>query len=153
MSHGISGGKQVIKFSNTSNRGRVYLFCQNKTQFHSRAKCTYRVLARFTSLLFAMRTSTIATAYKKVTMITSNHILTLSSLKRHSQLCDCADLDTTFASLKSIYLNPKSNLCIAYIQKTASILPSVSFNPQSFTENLFLSKLLLILLHYFIIFG
>ena len=32
-------------------------------------------------------------------------------------------------------------------------LPSVSFDPRSFTENLFLSKLLLILLHYFIIFG
>ena len=31
MSHGISGGKQVIKFSNTNNRGLVYLFCQNKT--------------------------------------------------------------------------------------------------------------------------
>ena len=26
MSRGISGGKQVIKFSKTSNRGRVYLF-------------------------------------------------------------------------------------------------------------------------------
>ena len=49
--------------------------------FHSRAKCTYRVLARFTSLLFAMRTSKVATAYKKVTMITSTHILTLSSLR------------------------------------------------------------------------
>ena len=27
----------------------------------------------------------------------------------HSQLWDRADLDTTFASLKSVYLNPKSN--------------------------------------------
>ena len=26
MSRGISGGKQVIKFANTSNRGRVFLF-------------------------------------------------------------------------------------------------------------------------------
>ena len=38
-------------------------------------------MARFTSLLFAMRTSKVATAYKKVTMITSTHILTLSSLR------------------------------------------------------------------------
>ena len=29
------------------------------------------------------------------------------NLKGHSQLWDCADLDTTFASLKSIYLNLK----------------------------------------------
>ena len=50
-------------------------------RFHGHAKCTYRVLARFTSLLFAIRTSKVATAYKKVTMITSTHILTLSSLR------------------------------------------------------------------------
>ena len=29
------------------------------------------------------------------------------SLKGHSQLWDRADLDTTFVSLKSVYLNPK----------------------------------------------
>ena len=67
------------------------------------------------------------------------------NLKGHSQLWDCTDLDTTFASLKNVYLNPKSNLCVGCIQKSPSILPSVSFNPRSFTENLFLSKLLLIL--------
>ena len=32
-------------------------------------------------------------------------------------------------------------------------LPSVSFDPRSFIDTLFLSKLLLTLLHYFIIFG
>ena len=37
------------------------------------------------------------------------------SLKGHSQLCDRADLDTTFASLKSVYLNPKSELRVGYI--------------------------------------
>ena len=73
-------------------------------------------------------------------------------LKGHSQLWDFA-LDSTFASLKSIYLNMKSNLRIQYIWKSALILPSVLFDPESFTENLFLSKLLPILLHYFIIFG
>ena len=30
MSRCISGGKQVIKFANTSNRGRVCLFYQNE---------------------------------------------------------------------------------------------------------------------------
>ena len=29
----------------------------------------------------------------------------------HSQLKDHADLDTTFVSLKSVYLNLKSNVC------------------------------------------
>ena len=31
MSRGIAGGKQVIKFANTSNRGRVCLFSQIET--------------------------------------------------------------------------------------------------------------------------
>ena len=57
MSRGISGGKQVIKFTNTSNRGRVCLFYQKRRRL-------------------------LATAYNKVTMITSTHILTLSSLRR-----------------------------------------------------------------------
>ena len=61
------------------------------------------------------------------------------------------DLDTTFTSLKSVYLNPKSNLRVEYTKKSASILPSVSLDSRSFTENLFLSNLLHILLHYSII--
>ena len=40
---------------------------------------------------------------------------TFLSLKGHSQLWDHLNLDTTFASLKSIYLNPKSNLRDGYI--------------------------------------
>ena len=40
---------------------------KTRRRFHSCAKCTYwLVLATFTSLLFAMRTSTIATSYIKV---------------------------------------------------------------------------------------
>ena len=74
---GISGGKQVITFANTSNRGRVCFFLSSETTISKLSK----VLARFTSLLFAMRTFTVATAYCKVTMITSTHILTLSSLR------------------------------------------------------------------------
>ena len=31
MSLGISGGKRVIEFANTSNRGRGFLFSENKT--------------------------------------------------------------------------------------------------------------------------
>ena len=33
----------------------------------------------------------------------------------HSQLWDRDDLDTTFASFKSVYLNPKSNVRAGYI--------------------------------------
>ena len=39
MSRGISEGKQVIKFANTSNRGRVCLFYQTRRRFHSYPKC------------------------------------------------------------------------------------------------------------------
>ena len=39
----------------------------------------------------------------------------VSYLEGHSQPWDRADLDTTFASLKSDYLNPKSNLRVGYI--------------------------------------
>ena len=61
----------------------VEFVCSIKTRqrLHSQAKRTYRVLARFTSLLFAMRISTVGTTYKKVTIITSTHILTLSYLR------------------------------------------------------------------------
>ena len=40
-------------------------------------------------------------------------------LKGHSQLWDRADLDTSFASLKSVYLNLKSNVRVRYIKKSA----------------------------------
>ena len=36
-------------------------------------------------------------------------------LKEHSQIWDRADLDTTFAGLKWVYLNPKSNVRVGYI--------------------------------------
>ena len=35
MSRGISGGKQVIKFANTSNHGRVCLFLITRRRFDS----------------------------------------------------------------------------------------------------------------------
>ena len=63
MTRGISRGKQVIKLASPSNRGRgrgrVCLSYQNKT------KCTVRVSTGFTSLIFAVRTSSFATACKK----------------------------------------------------------------------------------------
>ena len=59
MTRGISRGKQVIKLASTDNRGRVCLSYQNET------KCTVRVSTGFTSLIFAVRTSSFATACKK----------------------------------------------------------------------------------------
>ena len=38
-----------------------------------------------------------------------------SILKGHSQLWDRADVDTSFASLKSVYLNLKLNVRVGYI--------------------------------------
>ena len=36
-------------------------------------------------------------------------------LKGHSHLCDRADLDTSFVSLKNVYLNLKSKVRVEYI--------------------------------------
>ena len=69
----------MIKFANTSNRGQVCLFYGNERTIS--CKMYISSLARFTSLLFTIRTSTVATAHKKVTKIISAHILTLSSLR------------------------------------------------------------------------
>ena len=59
----------MIKFANTSNRGRLCLFCKNETQFNSHTKCTVRVSTRFTTSLLVVGTSTVAAAIKKGTMI------------------------------------------------------------------------------------
>ena len=40
-------------------------------------------------------------------------------LKGHSQLRERADLDTSFASLKSVYLNLELNVRVRYIKKSA----------------------------------
>ena len=77
---------------------------------------------------------------KKICCLTLSNCRPIGYLKGHSQLLDRADLDTTSAGLKRVCLNPKSNVRVGYIKKSASILPSVSFDPRSFTENLFLSK-------------
>ena len=51
---------------------------------------------------------------------------TFSSLKGHSQLWDHVNLDTTFASLKSIYLN---HLPQPEIKSTHWIHVEIHFNP------------------------
>ena len=52
MSGGVSGGKQWMKFANTSNRVRICLFYQNETTIQKSLKS----YTRFTSLLHAERT-------------------------------------------------------------------------------------------------
>ena len=65
MSRGISGGKQVINLPIRVIVVEFLYSIKTKRQFRSNEKCTYRILARFTSLLFAMRSLTVTTAYKK----------------------------------------------------------------------------------------
>ena len=52
----------------------------------------------------------VLTKKKKTTSKECKRLETIERLNGHSQLWDCADLDTTFVSLKSVYLNPKSNV-------------------------------------------
>ena len=49
------------------------------------------------------------------------------TLKGHSQLKDRADLDANFASLKSDYLNPKSNLSCLVFDSILDLLLKTSF--------------------------
>ena len=43
----------------------------------------------------------------------------MALLKGHSQLWDCADLDTSFLTLKRVHLNLKSKLRVEYVEKSA----------------------------------
>ena len=60
----------------------VYFVYSLKTKqlFNSNAKRTVGVLTKLMSFLLAVRTSTVAIALRKVTMITSTHNLPSSSL-------------------------------------------------------------------------
>ena len=70
MSRGISGGKQVINLPiQVITVEFVYSF-KTRQRFGGQAKCTGRISSSFTSILLAVRTCTVATASKKVTMIT-----------------------------------------------------------------------------------
>ena len=62
MPRGISGGNQVIKFANTSNRSRACFFLKTLRQFTSHAECTVGGSTSFVSFLPALRTSTVANA-------------------------------------------------------------------------------------------
>ena len=52
---------------------------------------------------------------KNICSLTLSNCQPIGYLKGHSQLWDRADLDTTFAFLKRVYLNPKSNVRVGYI--------------------------------------
>ena len=91
---------------NTRNCGRVCLFYQKETTIYSHAKRKVRVLRRFTQLLVAVRTSSIATATKK-TMITSTHNLLSSFLRGkviHFLLSRKCKLDRDFLHLELRFL-------------------------------------------------
>ena len=81
MSRGISGGKQVIKFANTSNRDRVCLSPENDKAILTLQNVQFKFRQVLTSLFLAVRTSTVATALKNITTIKSSHNLPLLSLR------------------------------------------------------------------------
>ena len=70
----ISEGKQVIKFANTSNCGCVCLFYQKKTnELIVMQKLQIKFEQKICYILFAVTSSTVATASKAVTMILFTH--------------------------------------------------------------------------------
>ena len=81
MSLGISGGKEVLKFANTSNRGRLKQFDNFR-----HAKCTVRVSTSLTLLLLDVRTTDLRSCcIKKITTITS----TTSTHNFHTTAISC----------------------------------------------------------------
>ena len=58
-------------------------------------------------------------------------------LEGHSQLWDRADLDTSFASLNERLSQPEIKCTRRIHLEIRSVLPTVLFDPRSFTENLF----------------
>ena len=69
----------------------------------------------------------------------------LSNLKGHSQLCDRADLDTSFVSFEKRLPQPKIKGTRQIHLEICFNLPIVLLDFQSFTGKLFMSMLLLIL--------
>ena len=58
----------------------------------------------------------ISVIYKARSSVVGDHLLhTRWKLKGHSQLWVCADLDASFATLNSVYLNPKSKVPVRYL--------------------------------------
>ena len=75
------------------------------------------------------------------------------ALKGHGQLCGRADLDPSFLHFEKSPPQSEIKNTLRVHLKTRFNLPSVLLDFPSFTENLFLSVLLVILCYYFIIFG
>ena len=65
MSRGISGSKQVLKFADTSNRGRVCLSSQMDKAILNLQNVPFKYRQVSCRLLLAVRTSTVAAALKK----------------------------------------------------------------------------------------
>ena len=79
MSRGFSGAKQIIKAADECKKSRSSLFTLSKQDDDLIVyQSTFRVSTTFTSLLFAVRTATVATASKEGTMFTFTHNLPLS---------------------------------------------------------------------------
>ena len=66
-------------------------------------------------------------------------------LKEHSQLCDCADLDTSFSHFEKSLPQPEIKVYL----EIRFIFRGVFLDFQSFIEKPVFSVLLLILLYYF----
>ena len=76
MSHGFSGGKQMIKAANARNRGRD----KTRRRFNSLAKSQISSFDKTYVIIVCCEDTYGAAASKEVTMITSSHDLPLSSL-------------------------------------------------------------------------
>ena len=77
----------------------------------------------------------------------------IAELKGHGQLFGRADLDPSFLHFEKSPPQPEIKNTLRVHLKIRFNLPSVLLDFPSFTENLFLSALLVILCYYFIIFG
>ena len=71
----------MIKFATTRNRGRVCLSPKNDKAILNLQNVQFKFRQVLTSLFLAVRTSTVATALKKITTIKSTHNLPLLSLR------------------------------------------------------------------------
>ena len=116
MSPGISGGKYVVKFANTVNRGRVSLLSQFDYDF-SHANLQLESSTSLTSLLLAVRTPVFVTASKNVlAMITFTHNFLLASI--HFLLFRINKLDLNFLYRQTLSLTcPLRNHVTSFLSR------------------------------------
>ena len=74
-------GIKAMSLANRINRGRVCLHCQKGTTILLLQNVQFELRQVVTPFLIAVRTSTVTTASRKETTISSSHYLPLSSLK------------------------------------------------------------------------